>query len=315
MAAVVVGIDLGTTHVKFLAVDALGRPAFERQENIAPHLVEETAVFEQDPELVAAIVLHGLKAIAASYSIAGIAFSAGMHSFLVVDEHDRPVTASWTWLDRRAAAIAQMLRSHPIGRRWHQITGTPVHAMSPAVKWLYFRDHYAGSLDNLRVVALKDFVLHRLTGQWATDFSTASASGLCLTSGQWSEEVCEYIGLPAAALPKIMPMDTVEDYHGIPLAWGGSDGAMAYIALDFGQDTDYGVLSAGTSGTLRLTIAHLPDILPDHAFGYYMGSRYGYLFGEAFSNVGSLMAWLGGIFGWAPDVLIRQGLDRLDHTD
>ncbi|MCY0881675.1 MAG: hypothetical protein OWS74_06740, partial [Firmicutes bacterium] len=32
-------------------------------------------------------------------------------------------------------------------------------------------------------------------------------------------------------------------------------------------------------------------------------------------NVGSLMAWLGGIFECAPDVLIQQGLDRLDHTD
>ena len=89
-------------------------------------------------------------------------------------------------------------------------------------------------------VGLKDWVLHALTGVWATDLSLASTTGLLnLQSLTWDTGVLRLAGVQADQLPPLVSPTAVVGGltaevaaatglpAGLPVIAGGSDGAMA----------------------------------------------------------------------------------------
>src|SRR5690606_19860868 len=93
-----------------------------------------------------------------------------------------------------------------------------------------------------RFVAIKDWVIHQLTGQWSTDICMASGTGLVdLRTHQWHEESLKLAGVDAARLPSLaLPQQIVGRLHArgaallnlpadLPVMPGGGDGGLANI--------------------------------------------------------------------------------------
>ncbi|MFP3366858.1 FGGY family carbohydrate kinase, partial [Pseudoalteromonas sp. SIMBA_148] len=67
---------------------------------------------EQDPEEIFQAVIKCIMEVASSTNetISFVSFSSAMHSLILVDENDQPLTPSITWADNRSAAWAERIK-------------------------------------------------------------------------------------------------------------------------------------------------------------------------------------------------------------
>src|SRR5919199_6763504 len=138
---VVLGVDIGTTATKVIAYDSSGRTRASASTDY-PLWQPEPGAAVQDPHEVLGAVRGGVRAVVRQLGdvrVAGLSFSAAMHSLLGLDAYGRPLTPLITWADTRAAAQADRLRDQGSALDLHKRTGTPVHPMSPLAKLMWLR--------------------------------------------------------------------------------------------------------------------------------------------------------------------------------
>lgn len=313
----VVGVDIGTTATKSVAFSLDG--AAVASASVGYPLDEPAPGYAvQDPQLIIAAVLSTVRSVVdevGADAVAGLSFSSAMHSLIALDAGFVPLTPSITWADSRAAGHAERLRGTDLGRRLHQTTGTPIHAMSPAIKLQWFRDEDPTTWDAARYwVGIKEFVLWRLTGELVMDHSLASCSGLLdIHRLDWSDEALQLSGVQRSQLPRlvsttaVLPGLTAEaaEATGLPLSTplviGGGDGPLANLGVGAVRP---GVVacSLGTSGALRVAVDR-PVVDPDGAVFCYAITEDRWVVGGAINNGGVTLEWVRRTLGrWASTI-------------
>ncbi len=312
---VVVGVDLGTTSSKAVAftVDGTavgsGQVAY-RLRSRHPGYAEQDADEVRNAALEATADAIG-EATAGGHRVAGLAFSAAMHSLIGLDSTGFPLTPVLTWADGRAIDQATRLRAQPLGLALHKRTGTPVHPMSPLVKLRWF-DEAQPDVSSLvgKWVGIKEYLLRRLTGDLVVDHGIASATGLFdLRGGTWDEEALAYAGITADQLPEPMPTTATLPLSregatllglpaGTPLVLGSSDGPLANLGLGAVRPGDV-ACSIGTSGAVRV-VADQPLVDDRGRVFCYVLAPGRYVIGGATNNGGIVLEWLGDAV--APDL-------------
>src|SRR4030081_2913163 len=144
-AAVVVGIDLGTSAVKVLAITTGGREIATRSQFYGLEAPQADFV-EQDADGVYRATMHVLARVLAEVrmrgsEVAAIGFSSAMHGVLCVDEAGEPLSHVITWMDRRAHAVADGWRTDGTALELYAKTGAPMHPMLPVAKLLWLAEH------------------------------------------------------------------------------------------------------------------------------------------------------------------------------
>src|SRR4051794_36298879 len=211
--SVVLGVDIGTTSTKVNAYPAGCADSVVSASAGYPLLTPKVDIAEQDPDAVRTAALEALAACVREVDgrgleVAGICFSAAMHSLLGVDGDGRPLTRLLTWADGRAEDQARRLRTGPRGLALHRRTGTPVHPMSPVVKLRWFAENQPDLADHVsRWLGVKEYLLAEVVDGAATDpvvdAGIASGMGLYnLGDDQWDSEALDYAGIPAERLPR-----------------------------------------------------------------------------------------------------------------
>lgn len=301
--AAVLAFDIGTTHLKWLVVDQATGTVLAAGEEEA--LATGAGwVSEQDPRHIADRVEAVAAEAARQHGVGRVGFSAAMHSFMVVNADGEPITKSWTWLDRRAHEEAGRTAAlFPGEHAGHHLT-----AMSGPVRWRYCQPDLPAQA---RPVALKDYLVFRLTGQWLTDYSTAAAGGWLSHQNVWSADVLALAGLDPSQLPPLADMGlAVPARRGrFAVVVGANDAAAQHVHLNLGPADPVGVLSMGTSGAVRVT--QDTPTADTRLFSYSMGPDRGFLVGAAFSNVGNLLAWVAALVGVSVDAAVAEGLEVL----
>lgn len=297
----VVGIDIGTTSAKAGAFDADGRET-GAAEVAYPLLEPEPGWAVQEPDVVVdAVVQAAREAIAAAgHDVAGLSFSTALHSLVALDAHDRPLTDILTWADGRAVPQAERLRREHPGL--HGATGTPLHPMSPLTKLVWFRENEPETFERAaRWVGVKELVVHRLTGEWVTDHSTASATGLLeLGTLEYHEEALEVAGVTADQLPRVAPTKHTMSLSAggakalgcsrdLPLVLGAGDGPLANLGVGAVRP-GVAACSIGTSGALRLMVER-PVIDERRRLFCYALTEDRWVVGGAINNGGVVLQW------------------------
>lgn len=267
-----IGLDLGTTNCKAVLLDAEGRvrgTASAGYRLQVPH----PGWAEQDVRQVWAAAQKALAAVAESAPAdappGGICFSGAMHSLLpVADDAGTPLANAMTWADARATAVYRGLIADADTNALYRRTGCPVHSTYhlQRLRWWNRLDPETAEHAHLWV-GLKDWVLHALTGVWASDLSLASTTGLLnLRSFSWDTEVLQLAGIrPEQLPPPVSPSAVVGGLTaaaaaatglpvGLPVIAGGSDGAMASFGTGIARPGQT-VITVGTSGAVRKIVA------------------------------------------------------------
>jgi gluconokinase len=301
-----IGVDVGTTNVKAIALANDGR-LLAHANRATRTLSPVPGAAEQSPQAVFRRAVDVVREVVGACSHfekpAGLVFSGAMHSLIAEDERGRCLTNAWLWSDGRAAAFYRPLRASETGNDIYRRTGTPIHSMSPLVKLLCLRASYPEVFSKARMyLGIKDFILQKLVGEKICDASLASATGLLNTvSGQWDEVALRTAGITAGLLPQVVspsrifrlpaaPAALLGLPAGLPVIPGASDGALANIGSGV-TGPEKLAMTIGTSAALRLTLGS-PALDPaGRTFCYRLDDRR-FIAGGASNNGSNVLDWL-----------------------
>jgi gluconokinase len=312
-APVVLGVDLGTTATKVVAAGTDAQ-VLHQTERGYPLRTDESGEATQDAAQVLAAAIEALGECAGwarekGHEVAGLAFSSAMHTLVGLDAAGEPATRAFNWADTRAADVAAALRADwDTSSALHRATGTPVHTQSVMVKlsWLHGEGRELAG-DAVRWSALKDYVVAKFTGEFVTEHSLSSGSGLQdMATLRWHEPALEVAGIRAEQLPElrspteVLPLapevaEAAGLPAGLPVALGGGDGPLANLGVG-AVAPGVAALSLGTSGALRVTRDKPGVDERCRTFSYALADGM-WVIGGAVSNGAVVGAWASESFG------------------
>ena len=283
-AEVLIGLDVGTTGVKAVAISPAGRMLGSVTEEYALS-TPQPGWAEQDPEDWWRAAQKCLERLPEGH----VGFSGQMHGLVVLDAEERVLRPAILWNDQRTAAECAEIEAKVGLERLIELTGNRALTGFTAPKLLWLRRHEPDVYARIRHVLLpKDYVRLRLSGVHAIDAADASGTLLFDVAGRrWSTEVCEALDIPLEWLPTA--------YESTEIA-GAGDQAAAALGVGIATPGPVSVV-LGTSGVV---FAALPSYLPDpqarvHVFCHAVPDTW-HAMGVMLSAAGSF-AWLRGVVG------------------
>lgn len=302
---VALGLDLGTTGVRVVAVDEAGTLLAEVTHSY-PLYTPQPGWTEQLPEDWVSASLAALREIALGlkgHAIVALGLSGQMHGMVALDAKGEPIRPAILWNDQRTgAAVAEIEAAIP-RRELIARTGNPAITGFHLPKLLWLRraepENYARTRHSLLP---KDYLGYVLTGVMAAE--PTDASGTCcfhLARKAWDEDVLRALNVDAGLFPAIVASHAVTGTltaeaaaatglpDDLPVVAGAGDNAAAATGLGLSsRELTLGSVSLGTSGVI---FAPLREPTPDpegrvHLFCHADG---GYnLLGVTLAAAGSL---------------------------
>jgi len=290
---VLLGLDVGTTGVKAIAISHDGRVVASASEEY-PLSTPREGWAEQDP----GDWWRATQACLKRLPDGPVGLSGQMHGLVVLDADDNVLRPAILWNDQRTAAECAEIEARVGLERLIELTGNRALTGFTAPKLLWLRRHEPEIYARIRHVLLpKDYVRFRLTGERAIDAADASGTLLFDVAGRrWSSEVCEALAIPLEWLPPA--------YESTEIAGAGDQAAGAL---------GVGIVSPGAVsvvlGTSGVVFAVLPAYAPDaqarvHVFCHAVPGTW-HAMGVMLSAAGSL-AWLRRAVGAAYGVLDEE---------
>lgn len=309
---VLIGLDVGTTATKAAAFsldpDVPGWVYLASVDN--QRLATAPDRYEQDPARVLAGVGAAIQEAAAAAPgahVAGVALSTAMHGLIGLDSRGEALTPLVTWADSRAISQAQRLRAGGEAADLYQLSGSPVHPMTPLTKLMWFTETEPDIAHRVRIWAgLKDVVIREMTGQLVTEASSASGTGLWdLSTGWWNPQAVDIAGIDPDQLPAILPTtaglpmtgqfaSAVGLPPGTPVLVGAGDGPLGNLGTRALHPGEAG-LSVGTSGALRMVV-DAPMLDPHGRLFCYALTDKHWVVGGAVSSGGTAASWVQQLF-------------------
>lgn len=200
----VLGIDLGTSALKLVAVSRGGRMIAAARETY-PTISTAEGQAEQNPA-------HWLKALSTAATkirsrlgrkvvIEAVALTGQMPTLVVMGK-DKPIAHAITWQDSRADKwVSERVDDH-LRRQIYLKTGVLIDGryLAPMFQFHYRSKQARANL----ILSAKDFLFHALTGLATTDPSTASGFGLYnLQMQAWDPELLKFWGIDGEQLPSV----------------------------------------------------------------------------------------------------------------
>jgi glycerol kinase len=309
----VLAIDAGTTGVTALMVAEDGLVLSRGYAEFQQHFPRSGWV-EHNPEDIWQATLSSCRAATTASSAIPVAVGVTNQRETAV-LWDRETLAAprraIVWQDRRTAGICQQLREDGNEERVRELTGLRLDPYFTGTKltWLAIEEpHTWAGVQSGRVAlgTVDSYIVARLTrGLWhVTEASNASRTLLFdIRSGRWSDELCELLRVPVAALPQIVPSYGVIGRTD-PSVFLGLDLPIAGIAGDqqaalFGQTCFEPGRTKCTYGTGSFVLTNIGEqpvasgsgLLTTVAWGHPDG-RLTYAFEGSIFVTGAAVQWL-----------------------
>ncbi|MHB8263037.1 MAG: FGGY family carbohydrate kinase [Acidimicrobiales bacterium] len=237
-------IDAGTTGVRTVALDLSGRIH-------AIHYRELTQYFprpgwvEHDAEEIRDLVYATLadmsdECVTKGYRVASVGLTNQRETVVCWDRSTgKPLHRAIVWQDRRTADICDEMHDAGMGTLVRDTTGLVIDPYFSATKiqWL-MRNEIKDPPPGTVFGTVDSFLAWNLTGGIHSGAFVTDPSNACRTmlydihALQWSEQICDAMGIPRAMLPEVVP----------------SCGAVGTISSDVPGDAIHGVRLAGILG-------------------------------------------------------------------
>ncbi|MFO0909504.1 MAG: xylulokinase [Isosphaeraceae bacterium] len=272
--SVTLGIDIGTSGTKTLAIDSSGAIlASASAEYPCSH--PQPGWSEQDPELwwkatVATIGEVMARGSLSPADIKGVGLSGQMHGSVFLDAQGKVIRPALLWNDQRTAAECAEIESRAGGKEaLIRLVANPALTGFTAPKLLWVRNHEPANWERVRQVLLpKDYIRYRLSGTYATEVSDASGTLLLdVANRRWSTELLGKLDIDPTLLPACFESPEISSKvsklgaqatglaEGTPIAGGGGDQPAGAVGNGIVRS---GVVSA-TMGTSGVVFAHADE--------------------------------------------------------
>jgi glycerol kinase len=210
----ILAIDQGTTGTTCLVFDAEGRVAGSAYAEFAQHFPRPGWV-EHDAEEIWAVTREvALRALADANldgsGLDGIGITNQRETVVAWDRQSgEPLHRALVWQDRRTAARCEELRGEGREELVRERTGLVIDPYFSGTKIEWLLKNVDGA-DRAAFGTIDSWLLQRLTGRHATDYTNASRTMLFdIHRHAWDGELCEILGVDPASLPEPLPSSTV----------------------------------------------------------------------------------------------------------
>lgn len=326
MLHTVLGLDLGTSTLKAVLIDANGaiRAAAVRS---YPTAHPQPAWAEQNPadwldalrDAVAALRDADAPGFA---RLAALGLCSAAHIPVLLDAADTVIRPAILWSDQRSEAEVRVLERDLAAT----LAAETLNAASctwtlPQLMWV--RRHEPEAFGRVRsLLSSKDYLIFRLTGRRVTDPASAAATLLYDVGGRrWSPTLAAAAGLPPEALPELLPSlaccgevtpAATAAFGlpvGLPVIVGGLDSATELLGCGILAPERAGMVMVGSSGGIMAVTPRRscdPGIL---TYPYVVDGLYTKQAGT--NACATSLAWLAGVLASVPGCA-APGHDDLD---
>ena len=255
----IVGIDVGTSGCKSIVIDDLGKVVIKATEEY-PLSIPRPGWSEQETADWWRAVKNTICKISKDFDsprdIKAIGLSGQMHGLVALDAADRVLRPAILWNDQRTGKQCQDIYDRVGGA--DELLKLTNNRMLPGYtggKILWVRENEPRIYGKMALVLNpKDYIRLCLTGEYATEVSDASGTGLFdVRKRRWSVPLLEKLDIPRDMLPKCYESSevsgtlspTIADElglpAGVPVVGGGGDSVI--------QTTGTGLIEPGILGT------------------------------------------------------------------
>lgn len=199
--------DLGTSGNKASLFTADGKLVCSHTASYDVHFFRGNRA-EQNPEDWWQAVIASTRKITENIpaeDVLAMSFSAQMQCCLIVDENGIPLRPAIIWADQRAEEEKNLLEKKVGFDRMYEITGHRVSASYSLAKLMWIKNHEPDLYARTKyMLQAKDYMIYRLTGAFATDYSDGSGTNaMDLKKLCWSEEILAAAGIDPEKLPPL----------------------------------------------------------------------------------------------------------------
>ncbi|MCF7890579.1 gluconokinase [Candidatus Bipolaricaulota bacterium] len=265
MMSLVQVIDVGTTNIKSGIVDKKGNIVAHETRPLELKRPEPRAA-EHDPEELVQALCEIADQTNRGYEsdIGDLVLTGYLFGFLPLDENKEPLTGIITLLDERPKSVMkELVDKYPAGELY-QLTGCPPLFIYTFAKILWLQEEKPDIYRRTKYFGdLKSFLVHKLTGEFVTETSTASATQLYnVHKGTWDEKVLNWLDIEKGSLPGLRAGDQmispispdISERIGLDpetsLFPGVYDGGAMMLGMG-GYEGDDAICNLGTTAMLR----------------------------------------------------------------
>jgi len=264
----VLGVDLGTSAIKLVAVSQDGHVVTSARESYGIKFAADGRA-EQDCRHWRRALSVAAKKIGARLKrkvrIQAVALTGQMPTMVVLS-NQKPIGPALTWQDSRADGWVSERVEDSFRRDIYQKTGILIDGryLAPMFQFHHGSKGQTASL----VLSAKDFLFHALTGMALTDPSTASGYGVYnLHTKAWDLELCKFWDIAAEQLPSVESSSFSAPLSkrggqllgcpsGTPVVLGCADSVAGVYALDGTQDlAQSATILTGTSTVIMKCVS------------------------------------------------------------
>jgi xylulokinase len=271
-----IGVDLGSSRVKLLALDEAGESLGVTMASY-PTEARRPGYAEQNPdrwwdavrlamsELLARPALRGA-------SVEAIGMTGQMHGAVFLDGNGVAVRPALMWSDGRAGAEAAEIERRIPRAELVALTGNRSNVSFTAPKIMWVAANEPEVMARTRwIVQPKDALRSRLTGEVAGDVSDASATLLFDLAGRkWSDDICRRLEIDRERLAPLSESEAPAGElrqdaaralglpAGIAVAVGGADAPAAALGLGLVHQAEGNgtvLISLGTGGQVLAPVS------------------------------------------------------------
>lgn len=206
----VMGIDIGTSGCKTIVINTSGEVVAAALEEY-PLYSKRPGWYEQNPKdwwkAVLKTTIQVVKTLGKEKErIKGIGLSGQMHGLVPLEKNGDIIRNSILWNDQRTEKQCKYIHEKAGGiEEFIKITNNPMLAGYTGGKILWMKENEKESFDKIRYfLNPKDYIRFKLTGEFATEVSDASGTGMFdVKERKWAETVFEIIDIPKKWAPKV----------------------------------------------------------------------------------------------------------------
>ncbi len=242
MTEVLVGIDVGTTRIKAVAVGVDGAVLGEA-DAVTPWR-HDGACADSDADLLAATAMRVAdqclddERVPSGARVRGVGVPGIAEAGALLDEHGRPCAPTLAWYDPRG--LAEPIRARVTRQEFRRACGIRLNSKPSLAKVLYLYDAFPDTRSRAaRHLGVADWIVHAMGGDQVVERSLVSRSGLydVLADAPWVPAT-ELVGdlLPERIIWAGEPAGTVgaeapERLRGAALTVAGLDHEAASFAM------------------------------------------------------------------------------------
>lgn len=277
MGRIFLGVDIGTTSAKCLAVNEKGKMlSLTQQPYQMAHPHECWA--EQDPhdywravvDVISRCVSNCTSKGYTKSDIVSLAMSTQGDTLILIDKSGIPLYPAISWMDTRGEVEFQELIAETGKSFWYKSIGKPLSVYSSACNLRWLQKHVPDIWkDVVHVSYVADYLAFKFCGTFVSDVPSASWTQLYSPAKRnWSNDILKLLDISAETLPKtresgkvigeLLP-DAADDLGLDPatkLIAGAFDQAAAAYGTEASAD-GRSILSCGTAWVLY-TVTGIP---------------------------------------------------------